>query len=115
MIFPGKGSPSLVQASSNETREEPMIVPLAIPLIAGPSAMAYIILSSTQYPEYRLTLFLALIISIIFSFIVLFLSDFFRRILGSQALRAIERLMGMILTTMAVQMFLSGVNKFFAL
>lgn len=120
MIFPGKtgfGSPNAPDeesAKEGEAVEEPMFVPLAIPMLAGPSAIAFVILSSTQYPEQHLSLLLALFISSAVSSVILILSDYLRKILGNQALRAIERLMGMILTTMAVQMLLSGISDYMA-
>ena len=120
MIFPGKrgfGSPNAPDDESEDDDgglEEPVFVPLAIPMLAGPSAMAFVILSSSQYPDQHLVLLLALFISSAVSSVVLVLSDYLRKILGNQALRAIERLMGMILTTMAVQMLLTGISDYLA-
>jgi MarC family membrane protein len=118
MIFPGKtgfGGQDPSEDSDpalSSVMEEPMFVPLAVPMQAGPSAMAFIILSSSQHPHQRLTLLLALFIASIICTTVLILSDYLRRLLGNQALRAIERLMGMILTTMAIQMLLTGFSLY---
>jgi multiple antibiotic resistance protein len=126
MIFPaeaaGPGSFSGDQARATTTldtplphhRNEPFIVPLAVPLIAGPSAMAYVILISTQYPDGRLWWLLALLAAWAFSAIVLLCADLIGRFLGDKVLTAIERLMGMILTTLAVQMLLEGLKNFLA-
>ncbi|MDC7228298.1 MAG: MarC family protein [Spirochaetales bacterium] len=116
MIFPEKpgvvSSTNSNSADSEESFEEPIFVPLAVPMQAGPSAMAYIILSSSQYPDQLPMLTIALLASSLVSTTVLILSDFLRKILGNQALRAIERLMGMILTTMAIQMLLTGISDY---
>ncbi|HUX14306.1 MAG TPA: MarC family protein [Spirochaetia bacterium] len=92
--------------------EEPIIVPLAVPLVAGPSSMATIILFSTGNPSQIPLLLAALSIAWGVSFVVLFFSDALHRVVGNRGLNALERLMGMILTTMAVQMLLDGIQKF---
>lgn len=108
MIFP-----SDIQQAEIPLKEEPVIVPLAVPMVAGPSSMAMVILLSTQYPEQMWQWLLALSIAWGAACCVLMLSDSIRKVLGNRALRAIERLMGMILTTMSVQMLLSGLKTFF--
>jgi len=106
MIFP---SPSRARVPRHE---EPIIVPLAVPLVAGPSSMATVILFSTANPGRLPILVAALSIAWAVSFVVLFFSDFLHRVVGKRGLNALERLMGMILTTMAVQMLLDGIAKF---
>ena len=106
MIFP------FPVAAPEITGGEPFIVPLAVPLIAGPSTMATVILFSTRYPGRVLEWFSALAIAWAVTFGLLFASDSLARALGSRGLRAIERLSGMILTTLAVQMLLSGIAEF---
>lgn len=92
---------------------EPFIVPMAIPLIAGPSSMAMVILFSTQHGgEHTLTVLAAVTIASVVSALILLLSEPLRRVLRERGLIAVERLMGMILTTLAVQMFLTGVKSF---
>ncbi|AKQ33883.1 MarC family protein [Candidatus Coxiella mudrowiae] len=106
MIFPSE------QKTAKEDFEEPLIVPLAVPLTAGPSAMAMVLLFVTRYPHHLWLVFLGVLIaSAIFTVIMLF-APFLMKILGKRGLTAIERLMGMILTTIAVQMFLSGVAQY---
>jgi multiple antibiotic resistance protein len=92
---------------------EPFIVPLAVPFIAGPSAMAVVMLLGNQSPNHLWLWALALYIAWFFCTLILVFSDTLRKILGERGLTAIERLMGMILTTMAVQMFLTGIEQFF--
>jgi multiple antibiotic resistance protein len=107
MIFPAR-----IVDPAEGREEEPLIVPLAVPLVAGPSAMATLILFATQEPDRMGEWFLSLLIAWSAAAIVLVSSDFLRRTLGPRALRAIERLMGMILITMAVQMLLTGIEMF---
>lgn len=94
---------------------EPFIVPLAVPFIAGPSTMTVVMLLGHQSPQHIWLWGLALTIAWLISTIFLVFADSLRKILGERGLLAIERLMGMILTTMAVQMFLTGVEQFFHL
>lgn len=107
MIFPEFGH---AHGQSEETGREPLIVPLAVPVVAGPSAMAYVILVSTQYPEQRLEWLAALSLAWLVSVVVLLLADTLARWVGPRVLMAIERLMGMILTTLAVQMLVDGLR-----
>jgi multiple antibiotic resistance protein len=110
MIFPAEETDKRTQQIA-----EPFIVPLAIPLVAGPSALAFVMLLANQAPQHIWLWALALFIAWLFSTIVLVFADYLRKILRDRGLLAIERLMGMILTTMAVQMFLTGVQEFFHL
>ena len=105
MIFPRP-----VQAE--EVVEDPFIVPLAIPLVAGPSTLAVLLVLSSSQPEriheWGLALFLAWTVSTL----ILAVSPLFLRVLGNRGLRALERLMGMLLIMLAVQMLLNGVAEF---
>jgi len=108
MIFPLKD-----QYVDDELDGEPFIVPLAIPLMAGPSALATVIIFATQEPERMSVWFLALVLASTCCLIILLGSNLLMRLLGKKGLVATERLMGMILTTVAVQMFLDGIKLFF--
>ncbi len=108
MIFPLKD-----QAKDDVLEGEPFIVPLAIPLMAGPSAIATVIIFSTEEPTRMKLWFLAVIIASVISLGILLLSTFLMKLLGKKGLVGIERLMGMILTTIAIQMFLDGIKIFF--
>lgn len=92
--------------------EEPFIVPLAIPFIAGPSAMATVLLLVSQEPARRLEWLAALLIAWAVAAAVLTAGSLLNRLLGRRGLRAIERLMGMILTALAINMALDGVARF---
>ena len=104
MIFPPE-----LQAQQEINTEEPYIVPLAIPLTAGPSAIAMVMLFVARAPEKLGMFFGAISIASILFLITMLLSRYLMRLLGDRVLVAVERLMGMVLTTISVQMFLSGV------
>ena len=93
---------------------EPFIVPLAVPLIAGPSAMTTVLLLATREPERWLDWLLALSCAWLASLAVLLLAATLSRLLGDRMLVALERLMGLLLTAVAVQMFMAGVRDFVA-
>jgi multiple antibiotic resistance protein len=104
MIFPPAHDP-------NETLPhdgEPLIVPLAVPLVAGPAVLAAVIIYSKQNDGWVMTG--AILIAWVASLIVLLCSSFLKQILGWRGILAIERLMGLILILIAVQMFMSGLS-----
>jgi multiple antibiotic resistance protein len=107
MIFPGEGGlagPSL--------EGEPFVVPLAIPLLAGPSTLATVLLLQSATPSSPGRLILALTIAWGVSGAILLSSTFLYRVLRERGLVAMERLMGMLLVMVAVQMLLNGVRVF---
>lgn len=106
MIFP--------HPDEDKTKDvgEPFIVPLAVPLLAGPSTMTFVMLLAQQAPYEMWNWTIALTTAWFISTVILVFADYLRKILGERGLIAIERLMGMILTTMAVQMFLTGFEQF---
>jgi MarC family membrane protein len=91
---------------------EPFIVPLAVPLVAGPSALATVILIAAQAPGRMAEWIGALTAAMAVSAVVLSFADALRRLLGEKLTTAVERLMGLILTAMAVEMLLNGVRGF---
>lgn len=97
------------------TEEEPFLVPLAIPLFAGPATMATIMLLGEQQHGSIWYTFIALIIAWAVASTLLLSSSSLSRFLGKRGLIAIERLMGMILITISIQMFLSGIETYFHL
>ena len=90
----------------NEPEGEPLIVPLAIPAVAGPSIMAVLMLMSTTTPT--LMLFFCLSLTWLASSLILLAATPLNKFLGERSLTAIERLMGMLLVMMAVQMMLTA-------
>ena len=106
MIF--TGSEKIFKGSSNG---EPFIVPLAIPLVAGPSAMTLVILMMAREPEGWYKWLASIFCAWLLSSLVLLSSKRISRILGDKGLAAVEKLMGMLLTTVAVEMFIGGIKQ----
>ncbi len=111
MVFPSQVNEHLTES----TLGEPFIVPLAMPLLAGPSAIAIVLLFATQEPEQMSLWVLAIALSCLISMLTLMVSNPLRRLLGEKGLVAMERLMGMLLIALSVQMFLNGISEFFGL
>lgn len=107
MIFPATHAPL-----KEDVEGEPFIVPLAIPYVAGPSAMATALLMMSNEPARWADWLVAVFIAWFVSALIIYFSSYFVRFLGEKGLIAIERLMGMILITVAVQMLLTGIAEF---
>lgn len=90
---------------------EPTVFPLAIPLLAGPGVLATIMLYAHLEPSRPLML-TAIITAWGLSSLILYFSSFFQRILGSNGLSAIERLVGMVLVLIAIQRIAAGIQLF---
>ena len=107
MIFPDVEKPLKEHVTG-----EPFIVPLAIPYVAGPSAMATEMLlmnrEPDRWPEWLLAIFLAWLACSV----ILYFASGLRRYLTDRGLIAVERLMGMVLVTVAVQMLMTGARSF---
>ncbi|TRY17803.1 hypothetical protein FOJ82_11060 [Tessaracoccus rhinocerotis] len=109
MVFPTPERTIKVEA----THDEPFIVPLAVPYVAGPSLLAVIVVLVSQTPD-DWPLFLGgLVAAWVITTVVLYFSGFLQRVLGRRALEAVERLMGMILVILGVQMTFAGIKEFF--
>jgi MarC family membrane protein len=107
MIFP---HPDGVLGKSEHG--EPFIVPLAIPALAGPSALATVLLFSSQTPE-EVMIHVAALASVFVIWLAVFLgAERLQKVLGVQVMTAFERLMGLILTAMSIEMLLGGVRAF---
>ncbi|HLE83583.1 MAG TPA: MarC family protein [Thermoanaerobaculia bacterium] len=108
MIFP-----SGERSMREEVEGEPFVVPLAIPYVAGPSAFATELLLMSREPERWPVWLAALLVAWAASALIIYFGSGMRRLLGDKGLVAIERLMGMILVTVAIQMVMTGVVEFF--
>lgn len=106
MIFPAKHD----YASENKPGKEPFIVPLAVPLIAGPAVLASVMLYARH--ETVAVILSAIILAWIATTVILLSSSFLKKVLGSRGITACERLMGLLLTLIAVQMFLQGITVY---
>ena len=91
---------------------EPFIVPMAIPMIAGPSCMAAVMLLGSQEPNRMGDWTLALVSAWVVTAVILFSATYLERLLGARVLTAIERLMGMVIVAISVQMLMDGVVSF---
>jgi len=109
MIFP---VPRALRDEEDEEYDEPFLVPLAVPLIAGPSSMAVLLLLVTGEPDRLGVWSIALLLAWAASAVILLTAPQLKHILGQRGLIATERLMGMLLVAIAVQMFLEGIAQF---
>lgn len=107
MIFPSGRE----GAYENLTKGEPFIVPLAIPLVAGPSVLAAVMIYSHR--ESLSLLITAIVFAWVLSTLILLSAPYLKKILGIRGITACERLMGLLLTLLAVQMFLEGLSLYF--
>ena len=105
MIFPPRDG-NMFGASPGG---EPFIVPMAIPGVAGPSAMAALLLMTNSEPGRTADWSLALFAAWLATALILLSSTYLFRWLGESVLTALERLMGMLLVAISVQMFLDGI------
>jgi multiple antibiotic resistance protein len=103
MIFPP------VHGIFGDTKGEPFIVPMAIPAVAGPSTMAAVMLLANSNPGRAVDWSIALFLAWFATAVILLSSTYLFRWLGTSVLTALERLMGMLLVALSVQMFLDGV------
>jgi len=91
---------------------EPFIVPLAIPSIAGPAAIATVMLLASRAPQRLLEWCIAVSVAMLATAVLLVSADRLAKLAGDQGLLAFERLMGLILTAIAVEMLLRGIETF---
>lgn len=107
MIFPSPERP-LEEA----VVAEPFIVPLAIPYVAGPSSLATVLLLMSRDPQRWPEWLAAVLLAWTACATVLFAGSQLRRVLDDRGLIAIERLMGLVLVTIAVEMLMTGAGQF---
>ncbi len=110
MVFPQEGG---AMGAMGEIDGEPFVVPLAVPLIAGPSTLATLLLLAQAPNANALRTLSALSLAWAVSAGILLSSTALVRILRPKGLTALERLMGMLLVMMSVQMFLDGLKEGF--
>ncbi len=111
MVFPrGDG----IFGNEHQNSAEPLIVPLAIPALAGPSALVTVLLFSSQ-ANMAMPLYVAVISMVAVVWLIVLLSaERLQRILGDAVMTAFERLMGLILTALAIEMLLAGLRAYIA-
>lgn len=109
MVFPRTGMHTVA-----ENDDEPFIVPLATPLIAGPSGIAFILLLVSREPARLVEWLVAVTLASAVSAFILIGGERITNRLGPRGMRAIERLMGMLLILIAVQMVMNGLSLYLA-
>lgn len=108
MVFPQEGG----VFGDIEGDNEPFIVPLAIPALAGPSSLATVLLFSSD-SRLDVAIHVAALVAVAIVWLVVLLSaERMQRVLGVRTMTAVERLMGLILTAMAVEMLLAGIREY---
>ncbi len=107
LIFP---QPKIIPTAS-APKQEPLIVPLAIPLIAGPATLASIMVYAAQLPS-LVPLTIAIVLAWATTTCVLIFAPTIARALGPRGILACERLMGLILILISIRMTLEGIRNF---
>ncbi len=105
MVFPSADNPL-----EENVKGEPFLVPLAIPYVAGPSTLATLLLLMSREPQRWPEWLLALSCAWLASAIILVLGNYIGELLGRRGLLALERLMGLLLVALAVQMSIEGLR-----
>jgi multiple antibiotic resistance protein len=104
MVFPGR------RVIDDQAMEDPLVVPIAMPLIAGPGAISTVILLAQNNPVRDVALSVGLAWLVTAS--ILTVSPFVFRLLGGRGAQALERLMGILLVMVSVQMVLNGLSAY---
>ena len=107
MVFP-----TSLASMREETGGEPFVFPLAVPYVAGPSVMATELLLVSREPERWATWLAALLLAWTASAVILFFAGDLRQLLGDRGLTAFERLMGMLLVVVAVELLMQGLREY---
>lgn len=106
--------PRVKQEEQDEglAKDSVAVFPLGTPLLAGPGAISTVVLLSTQShgPLKRVYLFVAIVVALLMCHIVLKMAPYLQRILGRTGLNLLTRIMGLILTAVAVQFILNGIQ-----
>jgi len=108
LLFPSKLHSD---EGSTENPQEPFLVPIAVPLIAGPTCLATIMLYAHESSSSTVTL-LAIILAWLPTAIIILLAPFLLKKLGATGIFVLERMMSLVVTLLAVDMFMNGVTAF---
>lgn len=111
MVFPGRKR-ERDETNQTETAEEPFIVPIAVPLFAGPSALATVSISAAEKGYLIVTG--AILLAMFASYLIQLASPMLFTWIGKRGTTAIEKLMGILLIAISVQMFLNGLQSYLA-
>ncbi|MGD9127854.1 MAG: MarC family protein [Planctomycetia bacterium] len=108
MVF---GDSHNMMGTKEQFHGEPLFVPIAVPLIAGPSAMAMLLLFVSREPELWFSWLIALILAWVISLLVVFNATRLLRSLGERGITAVQHLIGMLLVVISVEMVLKGIRE----
>lgn len=103
--------PAIKKYDIESPSDEPFIVPIATPLVAGPSALAAVMIYARQENNF-MTMLGAILLAWAATTLILYFGTTLKRVVGDKGIIAFQRLMGLILTLIAVQMFLQGLTEF---
>jgi multiple antibiotic resistance protein len=102
-----------VELQEGQEKEDVALVPLAIPLLAGPGAISTIVVLAGQAhePPHVMTVYAAIVVTGVVSYITLRVGEPLLRRLGKTGIRVMTRTMGLLLAAVAVQFVLTGVKE----
>jgi multiple antibiotic resistance protein len=115
MLFERRTKRREDQAHPDDDPDDPSVFPLAIPLIAGPGALATMILLMGQNPGdwvWGLAVHLSMAAVIALTFLMFLTAGVIERILGPTGINVVTRLLGMLLAALAVQFVLDGLRNY---
>ncbi len=100
------------EAEEGEQKDDPGILPLGVPMLAGPGAISTVMVLMGPDPDFAraVPVFAAIVVTAFVSFLVLAGADRVRKYMGETGIRIMMRLMGLILTAIAVQFVLNGLT-----
>lgn len=96
-------------------QEEVGIVPIGIPMLAGPGAITTVVVFTSSSQEYTYITVVAIILTLLLTFFILKQAVFIHRILGPTGLNIFTRLMGLILAVISIQFVIDGIKGFLLL
>lgn len=108
MVFPNRNSTQ----NTADDDDEPFIVPIAIPFLAGPSLIAALLLLVSQAPHRMTDWFIAVSVAAAVTTMILSFSPLLLKLLKRKGTRAVERLMGLLLIIISIQMLLNGIKSY---
>jgi len=105
---PTKETPG--EAEEGAEKEDVGIIPLGIPMLAGPGSISTVMVLVSGKPDwwYAIPVFLAIALTALVSYWVLAGADRVRQYMGETGIRILTRMMGLMLTAIAVQFMLNG-------
>ena len=108
MIFPNPNGQNLFATNDDE---DPLVVPIAIPMVSGPASIATLMLLAKSNPDQLSGILVSVLLAWLVTSVILLSSPRLYKVLKRRGLTAMERLMGMLLLMMAVEMFIQGIRE----